>query len=706
MCVIGIASFLATQAYHPAVARAAETLTNATTELVVNGGEVDNGLIDFGGYFAYTDLTAAEEPSWSIDPLLVFSDFSTLVLSDGSAGGFGSPADVGGGVIRSTASLTDVIDVQADTVLTGSNAQTTFAFTDTSGNGLDGITFVFYAENDLFGVANDTASFEGTVAGNDLVLFQYDNVSGGLTVNLTPAPGTGATLTQFGSGLYTAFGAALEAGDLSVLSSDGSNFATGPGDIGLALAFSLSGSVASIVVNYDTQAAPPPTTTTTSTTDTTTTTSTTLPDCQTIPGQLGLVKPTKLAKFKSKATTSFLMPVGEVTGGTLEVFDTIFGGAGANTYPLTAGTWKGLGDPPGVNGWKYKGEGDAGDPCKVVLIKPTIVKGVCKGTAITLSPPFLGDMGVLLAAGDATYGARYGGFTIKNSADGFKRKDATAPGNCPAIPTTSTSTSSTTTSSTSTTSTTCPLAFAFDPFDDEAISAYWTSAVQGIGPSIAESSAEFLEISIPTGSTGDPVGARYESVCQLRGDYDIQVAYFVTPAAGLATALWPAQSGVRIALATDDGFTERVSLGPPSAPGDLAQYDRSQAQHQPLPHETYVADLFDTIPWSAAACVPPPTGPSTQCAIRHSDDPDGVGWHESGVLRLVRTGTTVTSYFDARGTWRPFHTRNVGSADDVTVTLAAFAPSYAFHHPAHPSGLSTRIGLQNFRINDGVCVCP
>ena len=60
------------------------TLTNATTSLTVNGGEANNGLIPFNGFFQYTDIAASEETTWSIDPLLVFSDSSTLILSNGA----------------------------------------------------------------------------------------------------------------------------------------------------------------------------------------------------------------------------------------------------------------------------------------------------------------------------------------------------------------------------------------------------------------------------------------------------------------------------------------------------------------------------------------------------------------------------------------------------------------------------------------------
>lgn len=233
------------------------TLTSATTEVVVNGGEAGNGLVPYDGYFRYTDLASAEETTWSVDPVLRFGSGATFVLSDGSTGGFGSPSDAGGGIIRSSAGVSDgglLIDVSADTELLGSNARTTFRFT-ASGD-MTGATFIFYAENDLFGFDDDTAAFTGSIAGGDLALFQFDSVAGGLTVRLDGAGLSGALLSAFGADLWTGFGTALEGGDLSVLSADGSNFATS-GDLGLALAFSLSGREATVVVNYDTQPLPP-----------------------------------------------------------------------------------------------------------------------------------------------------------------------------------------------------------------------------------------------------------------------------------------------------------------------------------------------------------------------------------------------------------------------------------------------------------------
>jgi hypothetical protein len=251
---LGLLTFLVT--LNSATAMGAPiVLSNATTSVRINGGEANNGLVPFNGYFQYTDIAAGEETTWSIDPLLRFSNGSTAVLSNGAAEGFGSPADLGGGVVRSTAT-SGFISTQADTQLVGSNARTTFTFTAASDSQLNGTAFVFYAENDLFGFADDTTAFQGSIVDNNLVLFQFDSAAGGLTVRMSGEAGPGSALSLFGAGLWTAWGTALESGDLSVLSSDGSNFAT-LGDLGIALGFSLTGQTATVSINYDTQPQPP-----------------------------------------------------------------------------------------------------------------------------------------------------------------------------------------------------------------------------------------------------------------------------------------------------------------------------------------------------------------------------------------------------------------------------------------------------------------
>lgn len=231
-------------------------LSNASTSVTVFGGEADNGLVPAGGYFTYSDLAAATTTTWSIDPFLRFANGSTAILSNGAAGGFGSPSDLGGGVVGSTAT-TGAVTTSAATTLVGNIARTTFTFTAAAGATLDGIRFGFYAENDILGFGDDTATYMGSIAGGDLALFQYDTASGGVTVRLSGVATSGATLDAFGSGIWTGFGLALEGGDLSVLSGDGTNFVDGPGDLGLALAFSLTGSSATVTVDYTTQPLPP-----------------------------------------------------------------------------------------------------------------------------------------------------------------------------------------------------------------------------------------------------------------------------------------------------------------------------------------------------------------------------------------------------------------------------------------------------------------
>ncbi len=229
-------------------------LMNASTSVSVSGSEAGNGLVPFGGFFAYTDLIAGTTPTWSIDPFLKSSGVTT-VLSAGGAGGFGSPTDLGGSVGNSA--LTGGVATSAVTTLIGTIARTTFTFTSAPGAALDGTIFGFYAENDIIGFGDDTAAFTGSIAGGDLNLFQYDTAAGGVTVRLSGVAASGSSLVAFGSGIWTGFGAALESGDLGVLSADGSNFVGGPGDLGLALAFSLTGTSATVVVDYTTQPLPP-----------------------------------------------------------------------------------------------------------------------------------------------------------------------------------------------------------------------------------------------------------------------------------------------------------------------------------------------------------------------------------------------------------------------------------------------------------------
>lgn len=195
-----------------------------------------------------------------------------------------------------------------------------------------------------------------------------------------------------------------------------------------------------------------------------------------MPGRIMLIRTGNLAKFVAKAPATFDLPDASnaptAEGATLGIFDT--GGPESDTYNLPAAGWKGLGNPAGSKGYKYKGAGSITDPCKSVLVKEKVVKAVCKGAGIQLVTPFAGDVGIVLAVGTDTknYCAQFGGATTKNDVSLLKRKTAPAPGACPTpggggttttsstIGGSSTTSSSvigaTTTSSTSTTSSTVP----------------------------------------------------------------------------------------------------------------------------------------------------------------------------------------------------------------------------------------------------------
>ena len=166
-----------------------------------------------------------------------------------------------------------------------------------------------------------------------------------------------------------------------------------------------------------------------------------------MPGTTVLVRYGVVAKFIARAATVFDLPDASnspvAEGATLSIFDT--GSADTDVYALPPGGWKGLGAPAGSRGWKYRGVGTIPDPCRVVLVKPTIVKAVCKGRGVQLTPPFLGDAAIRLAVGTDTknYCARFGGTPTRNDASLFKAKDAPAPAVCPTPGSSATTTSST-----------------------------------------------------------------------------------------------------------------------------------------------------------------------------------------------------------------------------------------------------------------------
>jgi hypothetical protein len=151
-----------------------------------------------------------------------------------------------------------------------------------------------------------------------------------------------------------------------------------------------------------------------------------------IPIRVALTKPGKLVKFVAKGSFDLPEAIDDPTsgGGTL-AFE---GASGSAVYVLPEAGWRGLG--PGADG--SKGFKFRGDPCRVVIVKPKVVKGVCRpDTCSTLGPlPEPGPLSVVLSVGTnpTRYCGSCGGTPKGNESNVFKRKECAAPPSCPASP--------------------------------------------------------------------------------------------------------------------------------------------------------------------------------------------------------------------------------------------------------------------------------
>ncbi len=76
--------------------------------------------------------------------------------------------------------------------------------------------------------------------------------------------------------------------------------------------------------------------------------------------------------------TAFSLPANPAAGGAYVVVER---DGGVLVDSLTAGEWKGLGNPAGSRGWKYRNKNaPAGGPVKILLVKQRVIKLVAKGT--------------------------------------------------------------------------------------------------------------------------------------------------------------------------------------------------------------------------------------------------------------------------------------------------------------------------------------
>ena len=151
--------------------------------------------------------------------------------------------------------------------------------------------------------------------------------------------------------------------------------------------------------------------------------------------KISLVKPGKLYKIVSKPAVAYPIPAigaGDplALGGSIIVW---LNGQ-VLTCNLTAGLWKGLSNPPGSKGWKYVNtEAPAGDPCRLVLVKPGVIKVLAKATGplVVNGPGANSDVSLRIRAGIRTYCARATPpFLVEKPGTLLKAKGAPPPAAC------------------------------------------------------------------------------------------------------------------------------------------------------------------------------------------------------------------------------------------------------------------------------------
>jgi hypothetical protein len=194
-------------------------------------------------------------------------------------------------------------------------------------------------------------------------------------------------------------------------------------------------------------------------------------------------------------------------------------------------------------------------------------------------------------------------------------------------------------------------------------STLWGIFQQGNGPRAVVANQR-LEITIPGNSTNDPTiggfGAGLGSLCNLRGDFDMQVAFQLL--------VWPSQSGVRVGLGPSvDG------LGSSSTPYAVER-DSFSIRDIP-PGEFYLTHMIDGVNGLTATT------------------------DSAGYLRITRTGSSATGYYSNGSQWIQIHTGPV-TTSDIGFGFAAWSHDYIF------SQQTEEVAFDNFTLNSGSLLCP
>jgi uncharacterized repeat protein (TIGR01451 family) len=206
---------------------------------------------------------------------------------------------------------------------------------------------------------------------------------------------------------------------------------------------------------------------------------------------------------------------------------------------------------------------------------------------------------------------------------------------------------------------TCPQSV-YDNFDDNTTDpSLWYIELRDSGPTASETNQR-LELTLPANSAGDDFAAWYDSACQLRGDYDIQVDYELLT--------WPLASGARIGLTDNHANMHRVSSG--TQPNDY---------NYPGGPDFYMT-IFDT--------------PDHVVGITPTSD-------LFGKLRLQRVGDTINTFYFANGSW----VLDASNSDpaytaDTPFALGAWSADSVF------TDQEVKVAFDNMMVNAGELVCP
>ena len=149
--------------------------------------------------------------------------------------------------------------------------------------------------------------------------------------------------------------------------------------------------------------------------------------------KVALVKSSRALKFVSRRAFASPRVAPPETASSLSVD----ANGGNMTDPLTAGSWKLLGKPEAPKGWKYVNpNAPVGGACKVVLVKATSLKAVCKDKGSIpdpLPPTMNGDVLMSLSLGIDRYCvAAQAPHAVEKAGAVIKAKDQPAPPGCDA----------------------------------------------------------------------------------------------------------------------------------------------------------------------------------------------------------------------------------------------------------------------------------